>query len=245
MTNSKSKKSVGQAFLSSPLVVALTVSTFTVFVISFAAYARRGGFWSAEVEARVFNEAGRRGRQVTNVGSRNQRIFAFQGEVYDEAEQVSKSAALLMGTTLLAAQRSLEGKPFVNVESLVAAVVSAGLLPPGLKQESGANSFSSERAVYFIRYRPEPLGVEVLSVGKGTEVGSAILARLPDDEFFENALTYYVLPKGAAEMPAAFTPVARLMEGGWRPESFKASQVSSSEREEQRAWLAAHGVVNK
>src|SRR5690349_14913799 len=133
MTSSKAKKSVGQAFLSSPLVVVLTVATFTVFVFSFAAYARRGGFWSVEVEARVFNEAGRRNGQVTDGGRRNQRIFAFQGEVYDQAEQVSKSAALLMGTTLLAAQRSLERKPFVNVESLVAAVVSAGLLPPGLK----------------------------------------------------------------------------------------------------------------
>lgn len=244
MSKSRSRKSVGQAFLSSPLVVVLTVATLTVFVFSFAAYARRGGFWSAEVEARVFNEAGRRTR-VTDGGSRNQRVFAFQGEVYDEAEQVSKSAALLMGTTLLAAQRSLERKPFVNVASLVAGVVSEGLLPPGLKQESGANSFSSEHAVYYIRYRPEPLGVEVLSVGKGNEVGSAILARLPDDEFFEHALTYYVLPKGTAEMPAAFTPVARLMEGGWRPESFKASEVSTSEQEEQRAWLAARGLVNK
>jgi hypothetical protein len=244
MSNSNSKKSVVQSFLTSPLVVVLTVATLTVFVFSFAAYARRGGFWSAEVEARVFNEGGRRSRQVTDDASRNQRVFAFQGEVYDEAEQVRKSAALLMGSTLLAAQRSLERKPFLNVESLIAGV-SAGLLPPGLRQNSGANSFSSEEAVYYIRYRQEPLGVEVLSVHTGNEVGSAVLARLPDDEFFENALTYYVLPKAAAEMPAAFTPAARLIEGGWRPESFKASEVSTSEKEEQRAWLAARGLVNK
>src|SRR5215216_6149621 len=186
MSKSNSNESVGRAFISSPLVVVLTVATVTVFVFSFAAYARRGGFWSPDVEARVFNERGRGSRQGTNSGSGSQRVFAFQGEVYDEAEQVSKSAALLMGTTLLAAQRSLERKPFLNVESLMAGIVSAGLLPPGLKQESGANSFSSERAVYYIRYRGEPLGVEVLSVGKGREVEVAILARLPDDEFFEN-----------------------------------------------------------
>lgn len=245
MSDSNSKKSVGRAFLSSPLVVVLTVATVTVFAFSFAAYARRGGFWSPEVEARVFNDRGRRSRQGTDTGSGSQRVFAFQGEVYDEAEQVSKSAALLMGTTLLAAQRSLERKPFVNVESLVAGVVSAGLLPPGLKQESGANSFSSEQAVYYIRYRPEPLGVEVLSVGKGKEVGSAILARLPDDEFFENALTYYVLSKGGAGMPVAFTPAAKLIEGGWRPENFKAAEVSTSEKEQQRAWLAGRGIVSR
>ena len=245
MSKSNSEKSVVHAFLSSPLVVVLTVATLTVFVFSFAAYARLGGFWSAEVEARVFNEGARRSRHVTDDASRNKRVFAFQGEVYDEAEQVRKSAALLMGTTLLAAQRSLERKPFVNVEGLVAGVVSEGLLPPGLRQNSGGNSFSSDEAVYYIRYRQEPLGVEVLSVRTGKEVGSAVLARLPDDEFFENALTYYVWPKAAAEMPAAFTPAASLIEGGWRPESFKASEVSTSEKEEQRAWLAARGLVNK
>lgn len=237
MSKSNSK-SVGRAFLSSPLVVVLTVATLTVFVFSFAAYARRGGFWSPEVEARVFNESGRRSKQGTNAGSGSQRVFAFQGEVYEEADQVTKSAALLMGTTLLAAQRSMERKAFVNVESLMSGIVSEGLLPPGLKQESGAHSFSSEQAVFYIRYRPEPLAVEVLSIGKGKEVGSVILARLPDDEFFENALTYYVLSKGEG-MPAAFTPAAKLIEGGWRPESFKASDVSTSEKEAQRAWLAA------
>src|SRR5215217_2348121 len=148
MSKSNSNESVGQAFISSPFVVVLTVATLTVFVFSFAAYARRGGFWSPEVEARVFNERARGSRQGINSGSGSQRVFAFQGEVYDEAEQVSKSAALLMGTTVLAVQRSAERNAFVNVETLIAGVVSAGLLPPGLKQENGANSFSSEEAVY-------------------------------------------------------------------------------------------------
>jgi hypothetical protein len=244
MSKSSSKKSVGRAFISSPLVVVLTVATVTVFVFSFASYARRGGFWSAEVEARVFNERGKRSREGTDGGSGSQRVFAFQGEVYDEAEQVRESAALLMGTTLLTAQRSLEREPFVNVESLVAGVVSGGMLPPGLKQD-GPNSFSSEQAVYYIRYRAEPLGVEVLSVGKGREVGVVVLARLPDDEFFENALTYYVVSNGGVGMPVAFTAAAKLIEGGWRPESFKASEVSTSEKEEQRAWLAARGLVSR
>ena len=72
-----------------------------------------------------------------------------------------------------------------------------------------------------------------------------VLARLPDDEFFENALTYYVVSKGGVGMPAAFTAAAKLIEGGWRPESFKASEVSTSEKEEQRAWLAARGLVSR
>src|SRR6266511_2289367 len=56
MTGSKSQKSLGRAFLSSPLAVVLSVAMVVVFVMSFAGYVRRGGFWSPEVEARVFNE---------------------------------------------------------------------------------------------------------------------------------------------------------------------------------------------
>src|SRR5215213_343383 len=112
MSKSNSNESVGRAFISSPLVVVLTVATLTVFVLSFAAYARRGGFWSPEVEARVFNERATGSRQGTNAGSGSQRVFAFQGEVYDEAEQVSKSAALLYAATVLAVQQR---QPFSNV----------------------------------------------------------------------------------------------------------------------------------
>lgn len=245
MTKSNSKKSIGRAFLSSPLVVVLTVATVTVFVFSFAAYARRGGFWSPEVEARVFNEGGTRSGRATSDGSGGQRVFAFQGEVYDEAEQVRESAALVMGSTLLAAQRSLDRSPFLTVESLQAGLLSESLLPPGLRQDIGGNSFSSEQAVYYVRYRAEPLAVEVLSVGKGKSTGVVVLTRLPDDQFFENALTYYVVTKGSVGMPAAFTPAAQLIDAGWRPESFKAAEVSASEKEQQRAWLATRGVVSR
>jgi hypothetical protein len=238
-----SKKSIGRAFLSSPLVVVLTVATVTVFVFSFAAYVRRGGFWSPEVEARVFNEGGKLRGRATIDGPGGQRVFAFQGEVYEEVEQVRQSAALVMGSTLLAATRSLDRSPFLTVESLQAGLLSESLVPPGLRLDVGGNSFSSQHAVYYVRYRAEPLAVEVLSVAKGRNSGSVVLTRLPDDQFFENALTYYVVTKGNAGMPVAFTPPAQLLEAGWRPESFKAADVSAAEKEQQRAWLAARGVV--
>src|SRR6266542_1015959 len=243
MARSKSQKSLGRAFLSSPLAVVLSVAIVVVFVMSFAGYVRRGGFWSPEVEARVINERDRSRNRQDNGTNGKQRMFAFQGEVYDEAEQVREAASLVMGTTLLAAQRSLERKPFATVENLLSCVVEAGLLPPGLSRDSGSTSVSSEHAVYYIRSRAEPLGVEVLSIGKGKGNGVAIVVRLPDDEFSENALTYYVVYKSGVQMPAAFTPAAQLIGAGWRPESFKASEVSSAERDKQREWLAARAAA--
>lgn len=245
MSKGKSQTSIGRAFLSSPLTVVLLTAMVVVFGLSFAGYARRGGFWSSEVEARVVNER-RRGRRPGDQGGNGRsRVFAFQGEVYEQAEQLREAGTLAMGMTLLAIQRSADRRPFTTVEGLLAGVIESGLLPPGLSQDRGRTSVSSEHAVYYIRYRAVPLGIEVLSLGKANPNGVAIVVRLPDDEFSENALTYYVVSKSGVQVPAAFAPAAQLIKAGWRPESFKATDVSPSEQEKQREWLAARAAEAK
>lgn len=238
-TKSRDQKGIGRAFLTSPLAVVVTVAMIVVFVMSFAGYARHGGFWSAEVEARVFNQGERDQNQSTGVPG-NRRRFAFQGEVYTEAEQVRESAALAVGATLLA---TLDRKRYQTVESLIVGVVEQDLLPPGLTQ-NGSN-VTSRHGSYYIRYRAEPVGVEVLSIGKGSGDGVAILMRLPDDEFSDNALTYYTIAKAGLHVPVGFAPVAQLLSEGWRPETFKAAEVSQSEKERERQWLAARAGSRK
>jgi len=241
MTKSRDNKGIGRAFLSSPLAVVLTVAMIVVFVMSFAGYVRRGGFWSPEVEARVFNQDGRDQNQSSGVPG-NRRKFAFQGEVYNGAEQVRESAALAIGATLLATQRALDRKPFQTVESLIVGVAEQDLLPPGLMQNG--STVTSRYGRYYIRYRAEPVGVEVLSVGKGSD-GLAILMRLPDDEFSDNALTYYTISKAGLQVPVGFAPVAQLISEGWRPETFKAAELSQTEKERERQWLAARSGNRK
>jgi hypothetical protein len=242
MTKPREQKGIGKAFLSSPLAVVVTVAISVVFVMSFAGYVRRGGFWSPEVEARVFNQEGRDQNQ-SNGGSGNRRRFAFQGEVYNEAEQVRESAALAIGATLLATQGALDRKPYQTVESLIVGVVEQDLLPPGLRQ-NGSN-LTSRYGSYYIRYRAEPVGVEVLSIGKGSGDGVAILMRLPDDEFSDNALTYYTISKAGLHVPVGFAPVAELISEGWRPATFKAAELSQSEKERERQWLTARDANRK
>jgi len=236
------QKSIVRVFVSSPLAVVLTVAIIVVFVISFAGYVRRGGFWTPEVEARVFSEG--RDRNQSSGMSGNRRRFAFQGEVYNQAEQVRESAALALGTTLLAIQRSVERKPFETVESLIAGVAQYGLLPPGLTVD-GSSSVVSRHAIYYIRYRAQPLGVEVLSISKGAGDGVAIIVRMPDDEFSENALTYYMSSKAGLQVPGGFAPVAELIGSGWRPETFKAAELSQGEKDQERQWLAARATGGK
>jgi hypothetical protein len=243
MNKTRERKSIVRFFVSSPLSVVITVAIIVVFVISFAGYVRRGGFWTPEVEARVFNEGGREGNQSSGV-SGNRRRFAFHGEVYNQAEQVKESAALTLGVTLLASERAREQRPYQTVESLIAGVAEHGLLPPGMTLDRPA-SVVSKQGNYYIRYREQPLAVEVLSISKGSSDGVAILVRLPDDEFSENALTYYMISKAGLQAPGGFAPVAQLISSGWRPETFKAAELSQVEKEQDRQWLAARAANGK
>lgn len=244
MAMNQERKSLGRALLSSPLAMVLSVAMLVVFGMSLASYIQRGGFWSPEVEARVLNEQTGRGQRGRDVESRG-RKFAFQGEVYDRAEQIRQSGALAIGATLLAAHRSLEGKPIQTVESLISGVVGSDLLPPGLVNDVARKSVNSDYAVFYIRYRAEPLGVEVVSIGRRAGDGVAIVVRLPDDGFSENALTYYMISKEGLQLPGAFTPAAQLIASGWRPETFKASELSPQERERAKEWLGTKSAGRK
>jgi hypothetical protein len=231
--------SILKALLSSPLMVVITVATIVVFLISLISYVRRGGFWAPEVDAHVYNQ-NTRARKVRETASGDQRIFAFQGEVHQRVERLRESSALVLALSLEGVQASEERRAYQSVEALVRAVSDNGGIPPGMVVEQGGGVVSSPNGVYYVRYRVDPLGVEVLSVGKGNMPGPPMLIRLPDDELAQNVLTYYVAPTvEGAQAPRPFASAADVINGGWRPEPFKAANVSPEEAANQRAWISS------
>jgi hypothetical protein len=210
----------GTSFLavvkSSPLLIAVGVAVAVVFSLSFVQYARRGGFWSPEVEARVFTTT-RNGREdVANTGERR---FIFQGEVYSDAERLREASAIGVAATLVAVNNRSIG----SVESLLSEMSAAEALPPGIELDVLNKRLSSAFANYYVRYRQSPLGVEVVSECKGQLCGPTLLVRVPDDEFSQDALTYYIAPtNGKVSVPEAFTSSAAVLKAGWHPETFKA-----------------------
>jgi hypothetical protein len=238
VSQTKTTRSSGRKVLSSPLLVAVGAAVLVVFVLSFASYVRHGGFWSPEVEARVFISG--KAPDSSGQSSNGQRVFAFQGEVYSDVERLREAAALGVGTMLLGTQRNLDHNPFLSVEALLGAMASDGLLPPDMVLDRSGSSVSSSYGVYYVRYRSDPLGVEIVSVGKGNLSGPPLMVRLPDDEFSQNAMTYYVAPKagGGVTVPVAFAEPAQIIATGWQPVTFKAADVSPEEAEKGKRWLA-------
>jgi hypothetical protein len=47
------------------------------------------------------------------------------------------------------------------------------------------------------------------------------------------------------QVPGAFTPAAQLIASGWRPETFKASELSPQERESAKEWLGTKSAGRK
>ncbi len=238
VSKTKTTRSLGRNVLSSPLLVTVGAAVLVVFGLSFAGYVRHGGFWAPEVEARVFSS----GKALDSGGqsSNGQRVFAFQGEVYSDAERLREAAALGVGTMLLCTQRNLNHNPFLSVEALLGAMASDGLIPPDMVLDRSGSSVSSRYAVYYVRYRSNPLGVEIVSIGKGSVSGPPLLVRLPDDEFSQSAMTYYVAPKagGGVTVPVAFAAPAQIIAAGWQPVTFKTTDVPPDEAEKGRQWLA-------
>jgi hypothetical protein len=154
-----------------------------------------------------------------------------------------EAAALAAGGALLASQQSVEHRPVNSVEDLLSSMAQDGMLPPGVSLDANKASLTSQNGLYYVRFRAEPVGVEVLSLGKGQGSGIPLLVRLPDDEFSPNALTYYIAPQTEVQgVPAAFSTSAQIINAGWRPEMFKAAAVSAEEGQKERAWLANEGA---
>ena len=214
-------------FKASPLFIAVSVAVVVVFGLSFVQYARRGGFWSPEVEARVFtSEGSKRAGEAVDTGERR---FIFQGEVYSDVERLREAAAIAVGGMLLAADGRLNGRAIQTVEGLFAEMSAAGIVPPGVEVDQTNKRMVSTFGNYYVRYRQSPLGVEVVSECAGQLCGPALLVRLPDDGFSQGALTYYSAPStGRVAVPGAFASTVEVIKSGWRPQTFRA-QINQPE----------------
>lgn len=232
----KQPVTIRKAVLGSPLLVALVAMAVVVFSLSLVGYIRRGGFWSPKVEARVFDETGKR-TNAEGRDSQGRRVFPLQGEVYGETERLREATALSLAATLCAGSRTLSGHPLGSVQDLLSAVSADGAMPPGLELVDGGTKVRSQVGDYYVRYRQSPLGVEVVSLGTGKMPGRSFLIRLPDDGA-DDGLTYYAFSKAEeVKVPAGFASMGEVVGAGWLPERFRANQVSAEDLAKAREWM--------
>jgi hypothetical protein len=173
--------------------------------------------------------------QATEVIQRQRQMQAnafsavSDGEVSRTEERIRQATALATATSLFAANESLNRRTPSTVTALLAGVSTAGLLPPGMQLVDDKGEISSPHGSLLVRYRPEPIGIEILSLGKARMDGPAILVRLPDTNISErdgNAVGLYLASRlDEVRLPVPFASEAEVVRLGFVPEPLRAAKL--------------------
>jgi hypothetical protein len=153
----------------------------------------------------------------------------MNGEVARTAERIGAATALALAAGLYAANEQLQGRTPRTVRELVAGIVDQNLLPPGLTLTeaegvlvSSCGTPAANCGALSIRYRPTPLGIEVVSVGSTPDDGPALIIRLPDETSAQGEAALFIAASlTGVKVPAPFAPTATVIASGWSPERWR------------------------
>jgi hypothetical protein len=101
--------------------------------------------------------------------------------------------------------------------------VTQNLLPPGLALTQTEGTLTSTYGSISVRYRPMPLGIEVVAFGREPADGPALMVRVPDEAAEKGEAKLYIANRlTGMRIPAPFAPAAEVIALGWSPEPLRA-----------------------
>jgi hypothetical protein len=166
---------------------------------------------------------------------RRQQIRAFvgvsEGEVSRTEERIREATALALGSSLFAATESLSHRLPVSDLALLSGVQKAGLLPPGMRLIDNSAVATSERGTLRVRYRLDPLCIEVVSIGRERTDGPALLLRVPSmisgNDETRDVVLYMATRLDQITIPQPFASEAQIIALGFAPEPLRAATLPS------------------
>ena len=207
----------------SPLTV---VGATAILVVASSVVANHFlGISTRTIDPRVTMEGGRATGEHALRESQARRkvvVTAIDGEVSRTADRVSEAEAVALAVSLYAATEQLKGRTPRTADDLISGVAAQNLLPPGLTLTKAEGAIASDHGNLFVRYRPTPLGVEVVALGREMRDGPAILVRVPDENAKGGGVGLFMATRlNDVSVPPAFTPAAEVISAGWSPEPLR------------------------
>jgi hypothetical protein len=152
-------------------------------------------------------------------------VAAMDGEVSRTSDRVGEATSLAFSSGVYLASAGVKGGLPRDVQTLVLGLARSGLLPPGLATTQSAGTLASAWGSLSIRYRPEPLGVEIVSIAAKPEYGPALILRLPDEASDKAEAGLYVADRlQGVTVPAPFASSAEVIALGWSPERLRSGK---------------------
>ena len=170
-------------------------------------------------------------------------VLLPDGEVARMAERIREATGLLMGLTVLAVTEQMNNRTLANAEGLIALMSQRRLFPPNVNTTSAKGVLDSSRATIYLRYRAQPLGIEVISVGRETLDGPSVIVRL-DASVTENsgAVLLIAKKKENVALPEAFAPITKMASLNWSIEPLRERSFDPQEIDQLHKWTAQYAA---
>jgi hypothetical protein len=199
--------------------IALGVAALLIVVFSLASsLARRIG----AVEPRVRIERGEAGTEAAQnaVLTRAQSVQrTMSGEVAVTAERLREASDLALCAGLLAIRGGQ------TETSLIREIRERNLLPAGARLTDKANVLATPYGTLVLHFRPSPLEIEALSIGRDKAAGPALIVRIAGDlSGAEGARIWSSIRLDEIQLPRPFAPEAEVIAAGWQAESLPVRQ---------------------
>ena len=165
---------------------------------------------------------------------RQQQLAAFyavdDGEVSRTEQRIREATALATAISLFAANESLNRRAPANANALVLAIKNSGLMPPGLQTDGTSGSLVSAHSNLVVRYRNEPLGIEVVSLGRVSMDGPTLIVRVLSDEMrdtkIERSNIYVATSLEQTKVPFPFASEAEIFALGFERQQLASTKFS-------------------
>lgn len=164
----------------------------------------------------------RKDRQSANI---------FGGEVIDTSRRLRETGALGFAVCLSILDEAKRQKKIPgSINAILNAVTSRGLMPPGLEIENG--EIISASGKIYLRYQPQPLQIEFVSIPKEARFGPALILQFPLTTADGKNIAYFQSTSGSnINLPKAFAPAAEIIKSGWTIEAWRGIRVGGEHQD--------------
>lgn len=155
----------------------------------------------------------------------------FSGEVASTSHRLRETGAFGFAVCLSILDEAQKRRQIPgSINGLIQAVKSRGLLPPGLSIENG--EIHSQTSKIYIRYQPEPMQLEFVSLPLDARFGPALMLRFPLTSADGKNIAYFQSAKVEnINLPQPFAPAHEVIRSGWTLESWRGTEIGGGNQD--------------
>jgi hypothetical protein len=158
-------------------------------------------------------------------------------EVPRTAERLRDVTAVSIAAASNIAEGAIHRQLPRDANDILNRIAQRQLIPAAwLTQQPGI--LKTLQSTIHIRYAPQTVTLEVISVPNERKDGPAMLIRIPDPENTGVGPRYFEsMQLDGIVYPSPFVPIAQIIASGWQPRLFKQSQIPDEQRAQLEQWV--------